>query len=241
MLLLKDAIMEYELECKVRRLSQGTIENYDRHLRYLRRYPEDECGVTRLKDVKPAHLKRFLPEKEELGRKPQYINDLLKVFKTFFRYCVEEEYLKVSPAARVKNVRQPRVLIRTFSEEEVLKMLNYHSGHGARRFFINWRLAGGLFNRYRFRARGPAAGDRFLLIFRPHIGGELGRSIEIHGVLLAVPHGKAARREKVFYRTTVAAVRDIQAFLKVGGAERQFVCILVAAQVEIHAEGYSGW
>lgn len=129
MLLLKDAIMEYELECKVRRLAQGTIDNYDRHLRYMRRYLEDECGITRLEDVKPAHLKRFLLEKEDLGRKPQYINDLLKVFKTFFRYCVEEEYLKTSPAAKVKNVRQPKVLIRTFNEEEVLRMLNYHNGH----------------------------------------------------------------------------------------------------------------
>ena len=36
MLLLKDAIMEYLLECKVRRLSQGTIDNYDRQLRYPR-------------------------------------------------------------------------------------------------------------------------------------------------------------------------------------------------------------
>ena len=129
MLLLKDAIMEYLLECKVRRLSQGTIDNYDRHLRYLRQYLEDEYGIMRLEDVKPAHLKRFLLEKEELGRKPQYINDLLKVFKTFFRYCVEEEYLKTSPAAKVKNVRQPKVLIRTFNEEEVLKMLNFHNGH----------------------------------------------------------------------------------------------------------------
>ena len=72
MLLLKDAIMEYELECKVRRLAQGTIDNYDRQLRYMRRYLEDECGITRLEDVKPAHLKRFLLEKEDLGRKPQY-------------------------------------------------------------------------------------------------------------------------------------------------------------------------
>ena len=87
MLLLKDAIMEYLLECKVRRLSQGTIENYDRHLRYLRQYLEDEYGIMRLEDVKPAHLKRFLLEKEDLGRKPQYIKDLLKVFKTFFRYA----------------------------------------------------------------------------------------------------------------------------------------------------------
>lgn len=121
--------MEFDLECKVRRLAKGTIENYGKHLGYLLRYLEDEHGIIHLEEVKAIHIKRFLLDKEEQGRKPQYINDLLKVFKTFFRYCVEEEYLRINPAAKVKNVRQPKVLIRTFSEDEVLKMLNYHNGH----------------------------------------------------------------------------------------------------------------
>ena len=56
LLLLKDAIMEYELACKVRRLSQGTIDNYDRQLRYMRRYLEDECAITRLEDEFCARL-----------------------------------------------------------------------------------------------------------------------------------------------------------------------------------------
>ena len=60
MLLLKDAIMKYELECKVRRLAEGTINNYDRHLRYLRDYLEAEHNVVVLEEIKPLHLKRFL-------------------------------------------------------------------------------------------------------------------------------------------------------------------------------------
>jgi len=59
----------------------------------------------------------------------EYINDLLKVFKTFFRYCTEEEYIKSNPAKRVHNVRQPKVMIRTFSEDEILKMLNHYQGN----------------------------------------------------------------------------------------------------------------
>ena len=72
MLLLKDAIMEYELECKVRRLAEGTINNYDRHLRYLRDYLEAEHNVVVLEEIKPLHLKRFLLMKEEQGRKAHY-------------------------------------------------------------------------------------------------------------------------------------------------------------------------
>ena len=126
---LKDAIQDYMLECRVRKLAPRTIENYCKHLRYLTDYLTAEHAIEKLEDVKPAHLKRFLLMKEEQGRKPQYINDLLKVFKTFFRYCVEEEYLKTSPAAKVRNVRQPKVMIRTFSEEEILKMLNHYQSN----------------------------------------------------------------------------------------------------------------
>lgn len=118
---MKDAMVEFDLECKVRRLAKGTINNYGKHLSYLLHYLEEQ-EITRLEDISRVHIKQFLLIKEDQGCKPQYINDLLKVFKTFFRYCVDEEYLKVNPAAKVKNVRQPKVLIRTFNEDEVLTM-----------------------------------------------------------------------------------------------------------------------
>lgn len=81
-----------------------------------------------LEDVRSIHIKRFLVEKAEAGRKPQYINDLLKAFKVFFKYCVQEEHIKADPCAKVHNVKQPKVKIRTFNEDEIRGMLNYFSG-----------------------------------------------------------------------------------------------------------------
>ena len=132
---LRDAIEEYKLDCKVRQLADKTIDNYSKQLGYLERYLRDEYAIVQLEDVTSAHIKRFLLEKEEQGRKPRYINDLLKVFKCFFKYCVEESYLKTSPATRVRNVKQPKVLIRTFSEDEILKILNRFKGND----FLNLR------------------------------------------------------------------------------------------------------
>ena len=83
---LKDAIQEFVLECKVRRLVPRTIDNYGKHLRYLTNYLTAEYQLEKLEDIKSAHIKKFLLMKEEQGCKPHYINDLLKVFKTFFRY-----------------------------------------------------------------------------------------------------------------------------------------------------------
>jgi len=44
-------------------------------------------------------LKQFLVSMDDKGRKPRYINDLLKVFKTFFNYMKKEGYITISITA----------------------------------------------------------------------------------------------------------------------------------------------
>ena len=127
-MLFRDAVTEFHFDCQVRKLSAKTIKLYDRQLEYLAAYIEKADGVTMLEDVRSVHIKRFLVGKAEAGRKPQYINDLLKAFKVFFKYCVQEEHIKTDPCAKVHNVKQPKVRIRTFNEEEIRGMLNYFSG-----------------------------------------------------------------------------------------------------------------
>lgn len=126
---LRDAIEEFRLDCIVRKLSDRTVANYTKQLKYLARYLEGHFQITTLEEIKGIHIKDFLLKKETEDCKPRYINDLLKVFKTFFRYCFQEEYIKSNPTVRVKNVRQPKLMLRTFSEDEVFKMLNYFQGN----------------------------------------------------------------------------------------------------------------
>jgi integrase/recombinase XerD len=66
---------------------------------------------------------------QKKGRKPQYINDLLKAFKCFFKYLQEEEYTTTLLTEKIKNVKQPKVIIQTFSNEEVKRMIAYYSGN----------------------------------------------------------------------------------------------------------------
>ena len=60
-------------------------------------------------------------------------------------------------------------------------------------------------------------------------------------MLVVVPHDEVACRKQILNCTAIAAVGYVQALLKVGGAERKGETVLVAAQVEIHAEGYYCW
>jgi integrase/recombinase XerD len=127
--------MEYSFDCKIRKLSPKTIENYQKQLTYLQRYLADEHNTTLIEAVRSIHIKQFLAMMDEKGRKPQYINDLLKVFKTFFNYCEKEGHIKTSPAAGIRNMKQPKVVIMTFSENEIRGLLNHFNG----RDFISMR------------------------------------------------------------------------------------------------------
>ena len=107
-MMLDEAAKEFEFDCSIRHLSPKTIDNYRKQLRYLQRFLEKDFSVSTVEDVKPSHIKRFLSMMDDAGRKPQYINDLLKVFKTFFnpffRFFVRVVYAPSERAVQRKNV-----------------------------------------------------------------------------------------------------------------------------------------
>ena len=128
-------IQEFGFDCRIRKLSPKTIENYGKQLSYLQRYLAEEHGIAAIEAVRSIHIKQFLAMMDDRGRKPQYINDLLKVFKTFFNYCEKEGHVKASPAAGIRNMKQPKTVIMTFSEGEIRGLLNYYNGQD----FLNMR------------------------------------------------------------------------------------------------------
>lgn len=123
-----EGIQEFGFDCKVRKLSPKTIDNYSKQLRYFQRYLQSEFELVEIEKVKAYHIKQFLAWMDDKGRQPRYINDLLKVFKTFFNYMVKEGHIAESPAAKVKNMKQPKTKIITFSENEIRKILNFYCG-----------------------------------------------------------------------------------------------------------------
>ena len=125
---INDAIEEYLLECQIRKLSKRTVQNYGVLLKLMSRYLQDKQAIETLEEIKPIHIKRFIHLQDEKGRKPQYINDLLKTFLVFFKYCEGEGYIETIPTQRIKNVKQPKTLIRSFNEQEISGMLAYYSG-----------------------------------------------------------------------------------------------------------------
>lgn len=114
---------EFKFNCECRRLSEQTISNYCKQVGYLMQYAEG-IGVVNAEGITARHIRNFLMEKRKQGCRPSYINDLLKAFKVFFRYAQEERYIESSPAAEVKNMRAPKIIIRTFDKSEIKRMLD---------------------------------------------------------------------------------------------------------------------
>lgn len=126
-MLLQELSNEFKFNCQCRKLSEKTTSNYNKQVCYLLRYLEQEHSVTQLEDVKPQQIKQFLMMMQKKGRKPQYINDLLKAFKCFFKYLQDEEYTTTLVTEKIRNIKQPKVIIQTFTDDEVKKMIQFYT------------------------------------------------------------------------------------------------------------------
>lgn len=128
-MLLKDARDEFLFDCECKHLAKGTIRNYKAETRFLVEFLELK-QVTEVEEVKAHHIRDFMKQKQDAGSSACYVNDILKVCKTWFHYLVDEDYIEErrNPAAKVKNVRQPKTIIETFSTQEVKELIHYYSG-----------------------------------------------------------------------------------------------------------------
>ena len=126
---LKDLRDEFIYDCECRHLAKGSVRNYKAATRFLLEYLELK-QITELEDVRPRHIRDLMKEKQDAGSTSRYINDLLKVWRTWFNYLVNEGYLEErdNPAKKVKCLRQPRTIIDTFTVAEMKRMIQFYDG-----------------------------------------------------------------------------------------------------------------
>ena len=126
---LKDLRDEFIYDCECRHLAKGSLRNYKAATRFLLEYLELK-QITELEDVRPRHIRDLMKEKQDAGSTSRYINDLLKVWRTWFNYLVNEGYLEErdNPAKKVKCLRQPRTIIDTFTATEMKRMIQFYDG-----------------------------------------------------------------------------------------------------------------
>lgn len=122
-MLMDDALKEFLFECQVRKYTWKTIKGYRNGLEFLINYLKQEQKITEIEEITTHHLKAFFMYQVKRKRKETYLNGLLKTFRAFFKYLTNEEYLTTNPVLKVSWMREPKVIIKTFSDDEVRKML----------------------------------------------------------------------------------------------------------------------
>ena len=129
MLSMKTLVQEYLFDCQVRNLSPRTIHNYEKQLHYFTGYLKQAQGVEVLEDLRPIHIKQFIVMLQGKKNKPSYVNDLLKAVKCLCAYAFDEGYTPELLTKKVKNVKEPKVLIHTFSDSEIVRMIQFYDGN----------------------------------------------------------------------------------------------------------------
>ncbi len=122
-MLVSDLVKEFLFDCEVRELSPLTVHNYEKQLVQFQSFLIGNFNVDELEALTAVHIKEYIAMLRRRGCKPSYINDMLKAVKVLCGYAHREGYTKELITQRVKNVKQPKVLIRTFSSEEIKKMI----------------------------------------------------------------------------------------------------------------------
>lgn len=125
---MEELVKEFILDCKIKNYAPRTIRTYELQLAYFVKFLKESQGVENLEDLKPIHIKQFVGMLQEKKSKPSYINNLLKVAKVLCRYAYEEGYTEELVTKKVKNVKEPKVLIHTFSDDEIVRMIQYYDG-----------------------------------------------------------------------------------------------------------------
>ncbi len=130
-----EVIEQCIMDAENRNRAPGTIRIYRRVLGLLVRWLED-MGVVELEAVTLVLLRQFLnflvtsdsskrfPDAVRKGRlAPATVAEYVAVIKAFFQWCVNEELITVSPAARLKKPQLPKKIRPTLSPEQIERLL----------------------------------------------------------------------------------------------------------------------
>lgn len=121
---LEDLLEEMMFNDKARGLSAKTIKKHQKLLTLF--FKElNRSGIYKVNDITPKDIRKFLIKKLEEGSSETYVNSHLRSIRAFFRYCVDEDYMEYdkNPCLRVKWVKERQVVVQTFNDEEIKKML----------------------------------------------------------------------------------------------------------------------
>lgn len=125
-MLIEDVLKEFLFHLETMNYSPRTTKAYRNNIKAFIKFATTEYEIEMLDDVKAPHIKGYFMYLKSKGRKETYINSIFKGIRSFFNYCVEEQYIlsRMNPCINVKWMREDRTIIKTFNDDEIKRMIN---------------------------------------------------------------------------------------------------------------------
>ena len=105
-----------------RRYSPLTAKAYLRDLERYGAYLSAVYGVDNLSKVSTPMVKSFLVSLKDDGLSNRSINRMISTLKTFYKYCMREGLTETSPMTGIKNLKQPKNLVKFVPLNDINKV-----------------------------------------------------------------------------------------------------------------------
>lgn len=123
---LVDLLEEMLFNDRARGLSLKTIKKHRKFLNLFFEFLLDK-NIKYFDEVTVIHIREFMIIKLEEKKAESYINSHLRSIRALCKYCVDEGYVQPhkNPCIYVKWMKERKVVINTFTDDEVRRMLIY--------------------------------------------------------------------------------------------------------------------
>lgn len=98
----------YKNALKLESYSPGTIRGYDKELRHFEKFVNKPAVMVNTSDIR-----NYLASNKEWS--PGTVSKKLTTIKSFYKWCVNEELLLRNPANKIKSIKQPKRLPKSFT------------------------------------------------------------------------------------------------------------------------------
>lgn len=105
-----------------KRYSALTVKAYRRDMERFALFLKEAYEVRDLTKVNAHLVKSFLANLKEEGLSNRSINRMISTLKTFYKYCLREGLVVKSPMTGIRNLKQPKNLVKFVPESDINKV-----------------------------------------------------------------------------------------------------------------------
>ena len=121
---LSNAVKKFQNRCLAMNLSTKTMTTYYYNIKSFVSFLNTQTSIREIEDVKTEDVLLYLSHLRKENYSPETIKDRYVTLNTLFNFLHDEQYISNNPMVKVKKPKIPKIHARTFTVEEINKILS---------------------------------------------------------------------------------------------------------------------